>query len=215
MRRLTPTAGRADARRIQPASAGFTTSTTSRTDAAGDGLLAAAEATEAEQQAALEAAPLDQTYQEALALYVQAKHDQVERIEDRLESLIEQQSSRLQQSRSQQPGLIALPSTRTKWQQQLQQQQSTMQRLQGRLETVREIKDGMGAHGPRIEEMATRRLRHLEPGLASDWDEQQEEQRRTVALQRKKEIEQRQQSAALGKTLGTANTLILAVGTRS
>lgn len=69
MRRLTPTAGRADARRIQPASAGFTTSTTSRTDATGDGLLAAAEATEAEQQAALEAAPLDQTYQEALALY--------------------------------------------------------------------------------------------------------------------------------------------------
>lgn len=66
----------------------------------------------------------------------------------------------------------------------------------------------MGAHGPRIEEMATRRLRHLEPGLASDWDEQQEEQRRTVALQRKKEIEQRQQSAA-PETLGTANTLIL------
>ena len=61
MRRLTPTAGRADARRIQPASAGFTTSTTSRTDAAGDGLLSAAEATEAEKQAALEAAPLDQT----------------------------------------------------------------------------------------------------------------------------------------------------------
>lgn len=88
MRRLTPTAGRADARRIQPASAGFTTSTTSRTDATGDGLLAAAEATEAEQQAALEAAPLDQTYQEALALYFQAKHDQVERIEDRLENQI-------------------------------------------------------------------------------------------------------------------------------
>lgn len=170
---------------------------------------------EAQADGLLDTPSIESQYATALAAQVESKHDQVERIEDRLESLIEQQSSRLQQSRSQQPGLIALPSTRTKWQQQVQQQQSTMQRLQGRLETVREIKDGMGAHGPRIEEMATRRLRHLEPGLASDWDEQQEEQRRAVVLQRKKEIEQRQQSATLGKTLGTAQTLILAVGTRS
>lgn len=184
-------------------------------EAQADSLLERANAEQAEQATLLDNPSIESQYATALAAQVESKHDQVERIEDRLESLIEQQSSRLQQSRSQQPGLIALPSTRTKWQQQVQQQQSTMQRLQGRLETVREIKDGMGAHGPRIEEMATRRLRHLEPGLASDWDEQQEEQRRTVALQRKKEIEQRQQSAALGKTLGTANTLILAVGTRS
>ena len=184
-------------------------------EAQADGLLERANAEQAEQATLLDTPSIESQYATALAAQVESKHDQVERIEDRLESLIEQQSSRLQQSRSQQPGLIALPSTRTKWQQQVQQQQSTMQRLQGRLETVREIKDGMGAHGPRIEEMATRRLRHLEPGLASDWDEQQEEQRRAVVLQRKKEIEQRQQSAALGKTLGTAQTLILAVGTRS
>ena len=168
-----------------------------------------------EQAAMLDAAPPDMQYGAALAAQLEAKHEQVERIEDRLENLIESQASRLQLTQMQQPGLLAFPATRAQWQQQVQQQRKTMQRLQGRLETVREIKDGMGAHGPRIEEMATRRLRHLEPGLASDWDEQQEEQRRTVALQRKKEIEQRQQSAALGKTLGTANTLILAVGTRS
>ena len=184
-------------------------------EAQADGLLERANAEQTEQATLLDTPSIESQYATALAAQVESKHDQVERIEDRLESLIEQQSSRLQQSRSQQPGLIALPSTRTKWQQQVQQQQSTMQRLQGRLEMVREIKDGMGAHGPRIEEMATRRLRHLEPGLASDWDEQQEEQRRAVVLQRKKEIEQRQQLATIGKTLGTAQTLILAVGTRS
>jgi hypothetical protein len=184
-------------------------------EAQADGLLERAKADQAEQAALLETPSIESLYTIALAAQLESKHNQVERIEDRLENLIEQQSSKLQQSRSQQPGLIALPNTRTRWQQQVQQQQSTMQRLQGRLETVREIKDGMGAHGPRIEEMATRRLRHLEPGLATEWDEQQEEQRRAAALQRRKEIEQRQQSATLGKTLGTAQTLILAVGTRS
>lgn len=183
-------------------------------EAQADGLLERAHAEQAEQATLLDTPSGESQYATALAAQVESKHDQVERIEDRLENLIEQQSSRLQQARSQQPGLIALPSTKAKWQQQIQQQQSTMQRLQGRLEAVREIKDGMGVHGPRIEEMAARRLRHLEPGLASEWDEQQEELRRAVAMQRKKEMEQRQQSAALGKTLGNSQTLVLAIGTR-
>jgi len=180
-----------------------------------DGLLERANAEQAEQAALLDTPSVESQYATALAAQIESKHDQVERIEDRLENLIEQQSSRLQQSRSQQPGLIALPSTKAKWQQQLQQQQSTMQRLQGRLEMVREIKDGMGAHGPRIEELAVKKLRHEEPSLASEWDEQQAAIRRHQALQRKKEMEQRQQSAGLGKALGGSQTLILSVNTRT
>lgn len=195
MRRLTPTAGRADARRIQPASAGFTTSTTSRTDAAGDGLLAAAEATEAEQQAALEAAPLDQTYQEALALYVQAKHDQVERIEDRLENLIDRQQARLQQTRANQPGLLSRPGAKRAWQNQQMQQQARLQSLHVRLEAVREIKEGMGLHSPKVEELATRKMRAENPELASDWDAMREAARRHQALQRREEQERKQAQA--------------------
>jgi hypothetical protein len=190
-------------------------STSFDAEAQADSLVERANSEQAEQAALLDTPSIESQYATALAAQVESKHDQVERIEDRLENLIEQQSSRLQQSRSQQPGLIALPGTKSKWQQQIQQQQSTMQRLQGRLEIVREIKDGMGTHGPRIEEMAARKLRHQEPGLASEWDEQQEEQRRIAALQRKKEIEQRQQSAGLGKSLGTSQALVLAIGTRS
>ena len=189
-------------------------STSFDAEAQADSLVERANAEQAEQATLLDTPSIESQYATALAAQVESKHDQVERIEDRLESLIEQQSSRLQQARSQQPGLIALPSTKSKWQQQIQQQQSTMQRLQGRLEIVREIKDGMGVHGPRIEEMAARRLRHQEPGLTSEWDEHQEELRRTVALQRKKEMEQRQ-SATNGKTLGTSQTLVLSTGTRS
>ncbi len=195
MRRLTPTAGRADARRIQPASAGFTTSTTSRTDAAGDGLLAAAEATEAEQQAALEAAPLDQTYQEALALYVQAKHDQVERIEDRLENLIDRQQARLQQTQANQPGLLSRPGAKRAWQNQQMQQQARLQSLHVRLEAVREIKEGMGLHSPKVEELATRKMRAEKPELAADWDAMREAARRHQALQRREEQERKQAQA--------------------
>ena len=195
MRRLTPTAGRADARRIQPASAGFATGTTSRTDAAGDGLLAAAEATEAEQQAALEAAPLDQTYQEALALYVQAKHDQVERIEDRLENLIDRQQARLQQTQANQPGLLSRPGAKRAWQNQQMQQQARLQSLHVRLEAVREIKEGMGLHSPKVEELATRKMRAENPELASDWDAMREAARRHQALQRREEQERKQAQA--------------------
>jgi hypothetical protein len=57
------------------------------------------------------------TIQRRLAIQVESKHDQAERIGNRLEALIERQASRLQQSRAQQPGLIALPGARSRWQQ--------------------------------------------------------------------------------------------------
>nr|ADD63315.1 KfrC stable inheritance protein [uncultured bacterium pAKD4] len=147
---------------------------------------------QAEQAALLEASPLESQYGAAFAAQVEAKHDQAERIEDRLEDLIERQESRMQQAQAKQPGMLALPSTRAKWQQQMQQQQATLQRLHGRLETVREIKEGMGIHSPRIEELAARKLRAQEPELASEWADMREAQRRHEALQRKEEQEKKQ-----------------------
>ncbi|MGV1109525.1 IncP plasmid survival protein KfrC family protein [Xanthomonas translucens] len=193
MRHLTPNAGWADSRRVQPATAaGSATSTTSRAAATGDGLLAAAEAADTEQQAALEAAPLDQTYQEALALYVQAKHDQVERVEDRLENLIERQQARLQQTQANQPGLLTRPGAKRAWQNQQMQQQARLQSLHVRLEAVREIKEGMGLHSPKVEELATRKMRAENPELASDWDAMREAARRHQALLRREEQEKKQ-----------------------
>lgn len=157
----------------------------------GDALYEDAQELEREQQAMLETAPVEQGYQEALAGYVQAKHDQVERIEDRLENLIEQQQARLQQTFAAQPGLLSRGSTKAAWQAQQMQQQARLQSLHGRLEAVREIKDSMGIHGPRIEELATRKLRAKEPGLANDFDEMQEAQRRHQALLRKQEQEKK------------------------
>ena len=137
-----------------------------------------------EQAAMLDAAPPDMQYGAALAAQLEAKHEQVERIEDRLENLIESQASRLQRTQMQQPGLLAFPATRAQWQQQVQQQQKTMQRLLGRLELVREVRDSMGVHAPRIEELAARKLRTRHPGLASEWDALQQAQRLEKLLQR-------------------------------
>ena len=115
-----------------------------------------AEDCEAEQAALLEAIPLESQYLATLAVYVEAKQEQVERLEDRLENLIEQQLARLQQSQSRRPGLLAMPSTRAAWQQQQARQQARIQCLQNRLENVREIKEAMDLHGPKIEVLAAR-----------------------------------------------------------
>lgn len=164
-----------------------------------DGLLEQAQEAQAEQQATLETSPLASEYSAALAAQIEAKQDQAARIEDRLEGLIEQQESRLMQLEAKQPGLLALPSQRARWQGQVQQQQALLQRLHGRLENVREIKEGMGVHAPRIEELATRKLRADKPELAEGWDEMQEAARRHRDLMRKKEQERRQQLARAGE----------------
>ena len=182
-------------------------------EAQADSLMERSRELQAEQASLAQFNTVEESYGAALAVQVEAKHDQAERIEDRLVKLIEQQAPKLQQCRSEQPGLIALPGARARWQQQLEQQQSTMQRLQGRLEAVREIKDGMSIHGPRIEELAIRKLRHQNPGLTSEWDELQEAQRLNQAHQRRlqKEKEQREQQktgAGLSHTLTISNRLV-------
>ncbi|WP_367899697.1 IncP plasmid survival protein KfrC family protein [Xanthomonas oryzae] len=160
-----------------------------------DSLLEQAEEAQIVQRATLETSPLESEYSAALAAQIEAKQDQAARIEDRLEGLIEQQESRLMQIEAKQPGLLALPGQRARWQGKVQQQQALLQRLHTRLENVREIKEGMGVHAPRIEELATRKLRAERPELAEEWDEMREAARRHQALMRKKEQERRRQLA--------------------
>lgn len=176
-----------------------------------DSLLERAKDAQREQAAAIEISPLESRYSAALAAQIEAKIDQAESIEDRLEHLVEQQASRLQQAQASQPSILSLPGARARWRDSIQQQQASMLRLQGRLESVREIKDGMGLHGPRIEELATRKLREKNPELAEGWDELREAQRLHQLHQRRIEQEKKQ---ALDKeqclTHGTGQSLSLA-----
>ena len=156
-----------------------------------DTLLERAQTALAEQNAIIEASPLESRYNAALAIQIEAKYDQVRRIEDRLEKLIEMQASHLQQTPEvTPPGLMSLPGTRLKWQNKVRQQ-SAMQRLHDRLEAVREIKERMSIHGPRIEEMVARKLRAIDPALAKEWEETRQAQRLHQALLRKQEQEKK------------------------
>lgn len=149
----------------------------------------------------LGAAPVEQTYQAALASCVEAKHDQVERLEDRLETMIEQQKARLQQMQANTSGLLSRPSTKRAWQTQQVQQQARLQTLHNRLDAVREIKDGMGVHAPRVEELAIRKMRAENPELASDWDAMREAARKHEILMRQKDKEkERTQTQERGRS---------------
>lgn len=195
-------------RTATPARAGQQQSPAVKQSSSGEDLLQAAQEAETEQQALLESAPIEQTYQQTLALYVQAKHDQVERIEDRLEQLVDRQQARLQQLQSNAPGLLSLPRTKAAWQQQQAQQQARLQTLHTRLDMVREIKEGMGIHAPKIEELATRKMRAEHPELAGDWDSMREAARRHQALMRKQEQEKKQaqeRERGRSQSLGLSN----------
>lgn len=157
----------------------------------GEALLSEAEGLEVEQQAILEGASLDQSYSETLAMHIQAKHDQVESIEGRLENLIDRQQARIQQSQASRPGFLAMPGARNQWQASQSKQQARLHSLHARLDSVKEIKEGMGLHSPRIEELATRKMRADNPELASDWDAMQEAQRRHQVMQKQQELEKK------------------------
>ncbi len=146
-----------------------------------------AESARREQTALLEDTPLEARYSAAFASYVQAKERQVERMEVRLETLIGRQSARLRQTQANKPGFFSRPRARAHWRQQVVRQQRSLQRLQRRLEHVNDIKEGMSLYGSRIEELATRKLRARQPGLASDWDDLQQARRRERALKHRQE----------------------------
>ena len=173
----------------------------------GDGLLGQALEAAAEQTSEITSETVQQPYEAAMSRYVEAKRDQAERIEDRLENLIEVQTSRLQDVQNHAPGFLAFPGTRVKWQQQVQRQLTTVHQLHARLDIVREIKDGMDMHGSRIEALANHKLRIEQPDLARDWDEVLAAQRRHMLLQREKAREEEARSrltAGRGQHLGHA-----------
>jgi len=158
--------------------------------------------TAVQQQTTVDTASVTQRYQSGLADVVEAKVEQVDRIEDRLESQIEAQETRLQSLASNRPGLLSRPGAREAWQAQQLQQQQVLQRLQGRLEAVREVRDTMGVNGSKIQELAERRFRTREPELAQSWDDMRAAQRAHEALQRKQEQDRRrQQGQGLGLSL--------------
>lgn len=165
----------------------------------GSDLHAKAKILEVEQEAVIGGASVDQLYQETLASYVETKLSQVGVIEDKLEALVDRQKARLQQLHSSTPGVLSMPSTRRAWQSAQSAQRARLQQLSGRLSEVRGIKDEMGLHSTKIEELATRKLRIENPDLASDWDFMRETERVRQALLRERKPQSKSLSVGLSR----------------
>lgn len=166
------------------------------------------------QNGTAEAVSIEQEYQDAVQAAVAEKETQAETLENRLESLIDKQESALQQLLSRQPGILSLPGQKARWQDQVQQQQALVSRLHHRLDTVKEIHDGMGLHATRIHELATAKVRHEKPELAEGWDDMRAAQRAHENLMRRQEQERkekirREQAPALNNTQSKVNSLRL------
>ena len=119
---------------------------------------------------------LEQNYRETLDSYTLAKYEQADRIEDRLEHLIDRRQTHLQQRQLSQPGFLSLPATRKAWQAEQARQQAGLNRLRARLETVQKIKSGI-----RIEAFAVSKMRKENPQLARDWDAMRQAKRQEQA----------------------------------
>lgn len=164
-------------------------------------LVTAAEQLESNQASAIENASLEETYRKTLSVYTEKKHDQVERIEDRLEHLLDREQTKLQQCQASRPGALSTPGRRREWQATESRHRARLQTLTLRLDHVREIKDGMGLHAPRVEEMATRKMRSENPELASDWDTMRENERRNKLITRTEQQKKQTQSRDHGRSL--------------
>jgi len=168
----------------------------------GNDLLKRAQEAETQQAGLLDTPSMESRYNDALAEYVEAKYEQVERLEDRLENLIEQEIANLDECQVHRPaGLFLRPSARATWEHALARKQATVQQLQNRLQHVRDIKEEMGLHSPKIEETALRKLRLKEPDLVGQWDDMRTAQRNHAVLERQKKQQPRSQSLSRVRSL--------------
>ena len=102
-------------------------------------------------------------YQAALQTYLQANTARIERIEDRLETLVENQQAALGQLEAQRPGFFSLSGAKAGWAANMEAAQDRLRTLQRRLGRVEELET-------RSAELAEDKLRERESELAKSRD---------------------------------------------
>ena len=144
---------------------------------------------------------MDRTMKELRAPYAQQKHDQAMRIEKKLESRISQAQRALKQGDEHRPGVFSLPSTRRAWEATQANRKERIHQLKKRQNTVREIRTGMSASAPRIEELAARKMRARNPKMAANWDAMRKASRvKRIKAQQQARTERREQRLQQGRT---------------
>jgi len=109
-------------------------------------------------------------YEQRLDALVAQLHDRAEFIENKIENLIERANVDLERQKAQKPGVISTPKARKAWSYQVERQENRIRTLRNRLESIHEIKEGIGPQGPHLLVMANKQLRFRNPVLASKMD---------------------------------------------
>lgn len=152
---------------------------------------AVAEGLAHDQASLAESAEIEKRYDAVFQNHLEAKHEQVERLTDKLENMIENQQSTLTRLENKRPGFLARPSTRQAWSQAVQQQKTKIRRMERRLERVHEIEEGMTVTGPKLVELASRKIRAHDPELAKSWEGIREDLRRQQEKERQAKRDQK------------------------
>jgi hypothetical protein len=160
-----------------------------------------AESLEASQRTLIASQPVESRYNEALVQYVRAKSGQIDRLEDKLETLIEAAEASLANGENA-PGLLAGAASRGELETQRRRQMQRLEHLEERLEQVHEIREKSGLYATKVEELAEEKLRREEPQLARERDAFLEAKRLTKVNERAPGNEVQQQlSEELSRSL--------------
>jgi len=161
-----------------------------------------AESLEASQRTLIASQPVESRYNEALVQYVRAKSEQIDRLEDKLETLIEAAEASLANGENAAPGLLAGAASQGELETQRRRQMQSLEHLEERLERVHEIREKSGLYATKVEELAEEKLRREEPQLARERDAFLEAKRLTKVNERVPGNEVQQQlSEELGRSL--------------
>ena len=147
-------------------------------------------------QARLQSQSPGDRYQAALQTYLQANAQRIERIETRLEALVENQQAALSELKTQEPGFLASRRAKAEWSATLETVQDRLQSLNHRLTRVEEIKEQSA-------ELAEEKMREREPEVARAWDQARQVERNTQEKQRQARSAERERGRTweLGREL--------------
>ncbi|EBM5962842.1 TPA: hypothetical protein ACIVGF_002867 [Salmonella enterica subsp. enterica serovar 16:l,v:-] len=133
----------------------------------------------------------EQAYSELIGQVKAVKEGQAERLETVLRDEIASHQAFIDILETHRPGLLAAASKKDEWVQSLEKQKKLVGKKQVRLDRVESLHKGMGLNGPRLDEMAVAKARHLHPDIAEARDKKLQEQRGKNATTRNSHLSER------------------------